>query len=150
MCMASDSGGELGPDAPRRRGGRPTAEPPSSFQRKRTLLVEYEAAKRANTFVDRRFGDAEAGMTESERALLLLQAAAERGMRVPQELSIAGFGDFAVQAGRSQVLTSMRVDSSLMGRKAAELIAGDADAGPVSVLVPPELAARGTTAPPPG
>lgn len=73
MCMASDSGGQLGPEAPRRRGDRPTAEPPSSFQRKRTLLVEYEAAKRSNTFVDRRFGDAEAGMTESERALLLLQ-----------------------------------------------------------------------------
>ncbi len=87
---------------------------------------------------------------DDTRALLLLQAAAERGMRVPHELSIGGFGDFAVQTGRSELLSSMRVDSSLMGRKAAGLIVGGADAAPVSVLVSPELVARGTTAAPPG
>jgi DNA-binding LacI/PurR family transcriptional regulator len=82
------------------------------------------------------------------RALLLLQAAAERSMRVPQDLSISGFGDFAVRSGRSQVLTSMRVDTELMGRRAAELLVGPADAPPASVLVPPELVVRGTTGAP--
>ncbi len=84
------------------------------------------------------------------RALLALQATAERGMRLPEELSITGFGDFAVQLGRSEILTAMRVDSLEIGRRGAALIAGDPDAGPESVLVAPELVVRGTTAPPGG
>lgn len=79
------------------------------------------------------------------RALLLLQAAAERGLRVPQDLSVAGYGDIAVRAGRSRALTSVALDVTMMGRRAAELVSGPADAMPVSVLVPPELAVRGTT-----
>ncbi len=82
------------------------------------------------------------------RALLLLQAAAERGMQVPRDLSITGYGDLAVRSGRSKALTSVAVDPVLMGRRAAELVAGDADAAPVSVLVPPELLVRGTAAAP--
>jgi LacI family transcriptional regulator len=81
------------------------------------------------------------------RALLLLQAAAERGLRVPQDLSITGFGDNAVRTGRSRILTSVNVDPTLMGRKAAELIAAGAAAKPLAVLMPPELTVRGTTAP---
>jgi LacI family transcriptional regulator len=80
------------------------------------------------------------------RALLLLQAAAERGLRVPQDLSITGFGDVAVRTGRSKMLTSVHFDPVQMGRKAAELIAGGPQAEPVSVLIPPELAVRGTAA----
>jgi DNA-binding LacI/PurR family transcriptional regulator len=83
------------------------------------------------------------------RALLLLQAAAERGLRVPQYLSIAGFGDQAVHEGRSQRLTSVGVDPVLMGRRAAELVAGPENAPPVAVLIPPELSVRGTTGAPP-
>jgi LacI family transcriptional regulator, galactose operon repressor len=82
------------------------------------------------------------------RALLMLQSAAERGLRVPQDLSITGFGDYAVQTGRSEILTSMRVDSSEMGRRGARLIAGHPDASPQSVLVAPQLVVRGTTAAP--
>jgi LacI family transcriptional regulator len=84
---------------------------------------------------------------DDNRALLLLQAAAERGLRVPQDLSITGFGDNAVRTGRSQILTSVNVDPVLMGRRAAELIAAG-EAEPQVVLMVPELALRGTTAPP--
>ena len=83
------------------------------------------------------------------RALLLLQAAAERGLRVPQDLSVAGYGDWAVHAGRSKVLTSVAADADQLGRRAAELAGGDPRAEPVAVLVAPRLAARGTTAGPP-
>ncbi len=82
------------------------------------------------------------------RALLLVQAAAERGMRVPNDLSLTGYGDYAVQTGRSEFLTSMSVNTAEMGRRAAEMIAGDSESKPVSVLVPPELVVRGTTAMP--
>jgi len=86
------------------------------------------------------------------RALLLLQAAAEHGLRVPAELSITGFGDMAVRTGRSRLLTSVNVDPVLMGQKAAELIAAGAagEAQPQTILMMPELAVRGTTAAPPG
>jgi len=83
------------------------------------------------------------------RALLALQAAAERGLRVPADLSIAGFGGNAVRTGRSRILTSVNVDPVLMARKAAELIAAGPAAGPQAVLVMPELAVGGTTAAPP-
>ncbi|HOX04790.1 MAG TPA: substrate-binding domain-containing protein [Planctomycetota bacterium] len=83
------------------------------------------------------------------RALLLLQAAAERGLRVPQDLSIAGYGDVAVRTGRSASLTSVWVDPALIGRRAAELLTAAPAGPPALVRVPPELMARGTTAPPP-
>jgi LacI family transcriptional regulator len=78
------------------------------------------------------------------RALLLLQAAAERGMRVPRDLSITGYGDFAVRAGRSQVLTSAHVDCRAMGRRAGELIV-QPERDKSVILVSPELIVRGTT-----
>jgi DNA-binding LacI/PurR family transcriptional regulator len=84
------------------------------------------------------------------RALLLLQAVAERGLAVPRDISIVGYGDLAVRSGRSRQLTSVGVDLAQMGRRAAELVTGDADAKPVSVLVAPELQVRGTTAAPGG
>ena len=82
------------------------------------------------------------------RALLLLQAAAERGLRVPQDLSITGYGDSAVRTGRSAILTSVWVDPAAMGRRAAELVLGPAEAKPEFVKIPPELTVRGSTAPP--
>ncbi len=69
-------------------------------------------------------------------------------MQVPGDISLTGFGDTAVRLGRSQMLTSLAVDSALMGRRAAELVTGEPDAAPVPVLVSPELVVRGTTAPP--
>ncbi|HOX07551.1 MAG TPA: LacI family DNA-binding transcriptional regulator [Planctomycetota bacterium] len=85
--------------------------------------------------------------SDDTRALLLLQAAAEKGLRVPGDLSIAGFGDQAVRTGRSRALTSVRVDPAMMGRRAAELIAAG-PAEPADVLVAPELMPRATTAAP--
>ena len=87
--------------------------------------------------------------SDDNRALLLLQAAAEQGLRVPGDLSIAGFGDSAVRGGRSQKLTSTSLDPAVLGRKAAELLTAPEQKA-VSVLVPLELEARGTTGAPPG
>jgi LacI family transcriptional regulator len=85
---------------------------------------------------------------DDTRALWTVQAAAERGLRVPDDISVSGFGDSAVCSGRSEFLTSMAVDAFLMGRRAAELMLGDPHAKPVSVLVAPELKARRSTAAP--
>ncbi len=85
---------------------------------------------------------------DDTRALLLLQAAAELGMRVPEDLSIAGYGDTAVTSRRSNILTSVAFDGEELGRKAAQLVAGPDDAKPVSMLVAPKLAPRKSTAAP--
>lgn len=79
------------------------------------------------------------------RALFMLQAAAEAGMRVPDDLSICGYGDVAVRTGRSRALSSVSLDPAEMGGRAAELVAGPAGAKPQAVLVTPRLMARGTT-----
>jgi DNA-binding LacI/PurR family transcriptional regulator len=81
-------------------------------------------------------------------ALYVLQAAAERGMRVPRDISITGYGDTAVVGGRSGFLTSVAFPSTEMGRRAAEMIAGPPDAAPAAVLVPPQLMVRGSSAAP--
>jgi LacI family transcriptional regulator len=86
---------------------------------------------------------------EDYRALHVFQAAAERAMRVPHDLSIAGYGDTAVRTGRSEILTSVAFDAAQMGRKAAELAAGAADAPPEAVMVSPTLMIRGSTGEPP-
>jgi LacI family transcriptional regulator len=85
---------------------------------------------------------------DDNRALLVLQAAAERGMRVPADMSVAGYGDTAVGTGRSNILTSVAFASEELGRRAAELVAGPAHAGPVPVLVPPTLMIRDSTGAP--
>ncbi|MHC4914526.1 MAG: LacI family DNA-binding transcriptional regulator [Planctomycetota bacterium] len=85
---------------------------------------------------------------DDRRALLLLQAAAEKGLRVPEDLSIAGYGDVAVRTGRSEILTSVQVDADQMGRRAAELVAGDPRGEIQSLLVTPKLMARKSTAAP--
>jgi DNA-binding LacI/PurR family transcriptional regulator len=86
--------------------------------------------------------------SDDNRALFLLQAAAELGMRIPDDLSIAGYGDTAVSTGRSNILTSVAFEGEELGRKAAELVSGPDDAKPVSVLVTPRLAPRNSTAAP--
>jgi GntR family transcriptional regulator of arabinose operon len=87
---------------------------------------------------------------DDNRALLLMQAAAERGLHFPRDFSIAGYGDTAVRTGRSAILTSVAFDSAEMGRKAAELVAGPAGAAPTAVQVAPTLMIRGSTGAPPG
>ncbi|GFR42205.1 hypothetical protein Agub_g3096, partial [Astrephomene gubernaculifera] len=43
-------------------------------RRKKTLLVEYRQLRKANTFVDRRFGESDPELTESDKGLARLRA----------------------------------------------------------------------------
>ena len=43
------------------------------LQRKKTLLVEYRQLRKANAFVDRRFGEEDEGLTPEERAIARFQ-----------------------------------------------------------------------------
>ncbi|WP_157244526.1 LacI family DNA-binding transcriptional regulator [Nonomuraea typhae] len=77
-------------------------------------------------------------------ALGVLDAAAEAGVKVPEELSVVGFSDAgAEEAG----LTTIRQYSRLAGHTAGRMVLSGEPA-PERTVLPHELVVRGTTAPP--
>ena len=82
-----------------------------------------------------------------------LQAARERGLRVPEDLSIVGFDDIPEASYVTPPLTTVRQPMLDMGRMSGELLM-DSIAGsaiPMSTVeLPTELIVRESTAPPPG
>ena len=80
-------------------------------------------------------------------ALGVVDAAAERGVAVPSQLSVIGFDDIAEAATSSPPLTSVRQPHTEKGAAAVRLLLDPDDRA--SVLLPAELIVRSTTAPPP-
>jgi LacI family transcriptional regulator len=83
-----------------------------------------------------------------------LQAAAARGVRVPEDLSIVGFDDIMLAAHLRPGLTTVRQDKAGLGaaagRSVLSLLGGDADQEPAATTLDVELVVRGTTGPPRG
>jgi DNA-binding LacI/PurR family transcriptional regulator len=77
----------------------------------------------------------------------VLDAAAERGIAVPDQLSVAGFDDVAEAALTTPALTTVRQPHILKGSEAVRLLL-DAD-GPATVHLPTELIVRASTSPAP-
>jgi LacI family transcriptional regulator len=77
-----------------------------------------------------------------------LQAAANLGRRVPQDLSITGYDDIYLAALVTPALTTCRVQRAEMGRRAAQLLfdaLSNSSAQPQDTLLPPELIVRAST-----
>ena len=73
----------------------------------------------------------------------------ERGMRVPEELSVAGYGDTA--AGRYLDITTVQQDPYAMGQQAAQRLLQrlrEPDLPPELIVLPVQLAVRSSTVPP--
>ncbi len=86
-------------------------------------------------------------------AIGALQTLVRRGIRVPEDLSIAGFDDSTAAALPFVELTSVRPDPDRMAETAVETLErrlADPDAAPVPRRVTPTLTVRGSTAPPAG
>lgn len=83
------------------------------------------------------------------QALGVLEAAAELGLRVPDELSVVGFDDIEIAPYAG--LTTVRQPLHESGRRGAELLLGvlAGEPEPPPVTLPLELIERRTTAPPP-
>jgi len=82
-----------------------------------------------------------------------LAAAAERGLRVPGDLSVAGFDDIDLAQATSPALTTVRQPLAEMGRMAVSLLIRLLDGHQVDALhveLATELIVRGSTAPPQG
>jgi LacI family transcriptional regulator len=84
-------------------------------------------------------------------AIGAVRAAAEAGLRVPEDLSIVGFDDIQLAPHLNPPLTTIRQDKLGLGGAAGDAlvarIAGDPDR-PALHQLPVELVVRGSTAPP--
>ncbi|MEV6929983.1 substrate-binding domain-containing protein [Dactylosporangium sp. NPDC051485] len=84
-------------------------------------------------------------------ALGALRAAAERGLRVPAELSVVGFDDIEVSRATSPMLTTVRQPLAELGRMAVTMLLrmmGGHELDALHVELATELVVRGSTAPP--
>lgn len=82
-------------------------------------------------------------------ALAVLAAAGQLGIRVPEELSVAGFDDSPPASWSSPPLTTVRQDLAAKGRIAGELVLRLLAGGsvPAPAEVPVSLVVRGSTGP---
>jgi DNA-binding LacI/PurR family transcriptional regulator len=79
-------------------------------------------------------------------ALGVLQAAAERGRRVPEDIAVIGFDDIALAAAATPPLTTVRQPMMDMGHVLAARLLELADTGepPEPLVLPTEIVVRGT------
>ena len=81
-------------------------------------------------------------------ALTIMSAAAELGLRVPQDLSVIGYDNSHIGALSQLSLTSIDQSAHLLGEKSAQLLFErmEGRTEDVSFIVPPKLVARGSAA----
>ncbi len=85
-------------------------------------------------------------------AVGLVMECQRRGLRVPQDLSVMGFGDFEIGREINPPLTTIHVDFRALGQRTGhmilELLAPNADGAPRIVDVGIEVMERGSVARP--
>jgi len=86
--------------------------------------------------------------SDDTRARMLITAARERGIDIPGDLSVTGYGDTDARKGLGQDLTTVLVDPAEIGRKAAEILVRGDPNNCSQVLIEPGLIIRETAAPP--
>ncbi|HSO49355.1 MAG TPA: substrate-binding domain-containing protein, partial [Acidimicrobiia bacterium] len=77
-----------------------------------------------------------------------LDAIRNAGLRVPEDIALAGFDDLAIASEIDPPLTTMRPDISGIGQEAARNLLSlleNPDGGPRRVLLPTELVIRQST-----
>lgn len=84
-------------------------------------------------------------VANDQMALGVLRAATERGIRVPEQLSVVGFDDVDDAQNYSPALTTVRQPFDELGRRAVAAVLDDAGAGSREV-VPAPLIIRASTA----
>ncbi|MCL2586462.1 MAG: LacI family DNA-binding transcriptional regulator [Streptosporangiales bacterium] len=88
-----------------------------------------------------------------QQAFGVYEAARQRGLRVPEDLSVVGFDDLPVTRWASPPLTTVRQPLSEMGRTAAQMLGDLVDGGTLRasrIELSTELIVRESTAPPAG
>jgi LacI family transcriptional regulator len=83
-------------------------------------------------------------------ALGVLRACADRGLRVPRDVSVAGFDDIETAPYLVPALTTVRTNAEEMGRRAMQLLlerVRQPDRSCQNAQVPAEIVVRGSTGP---
>jgi len=84
-------------------------------------------------------------------ALGAAAAIRDRGLRIPEDISVAGFDDLPFSVDVVPALTTVRLPLFEAGARAGRLALGKEDPPPGGIaLIPAELMVRGSTAPPRG
>lgn len=82
-------------------------------------------------------------------ALGLYSALRERGIRIPEDVLVMGWGDYTFARYLDPPLSSLQIPSTEIARRAVgrllQRLDGSADLSPVSEYIMPELALRGST-----
>jgi DNA-binding LacI/PurR family transcriptional regulator len=84
-------------------------------------------------------------------AIGALRAVRERGLRVPHDISLAGFDDIELAAQLYPPLTTVNIHGEELGRRAAQTLfrrIENPDCGPIQQTIDAELVVRQSTAPP--
>jgi DNA-binding LacI/PurR family transcriptional regulator len=92
-------------------------------------------------------------VANDQMALGVLRAMSEAGVKVPRDVSVAGFDDVPEAAYFSPPLTTVRQDFAEVGRESLRLLLRqleDGDRRADAVVIEPDLILRDSTRPPPG
>jgi len=83
-------------------------------------------------------------------ALGAVRISRERGLRIPEDVSLVGFDDLFVASYTSPPLTTVRQPKRQMGQMATQILFRllDGEDNPNTIRVQGELIVRGSTAPP--
>ena len=76
-------------------------------------------------------------------ALLVLQACAQRDLRVPEDIAVVGFDDIETAAWAQPALTTLAVDKDRLGQEALEILL--ANGTDTNLLLPVELVIRASS-----
>lgn len=88
---------------------------------------------------------------DDAQAMRVIRILNEKGLRVPQDMSVVGIDDLPDDLGASCELTTVHVPSQEMGKRAIELLLAriaDPDRPVEHVILPERLVVRKTTCPP--
>lgn len=90
-------------------------------------------------------------VSNDQIALGVLSALHHHGVRIPQDISVVGYGDTADAAFYEPPLTTVREDVAEVGQRAIDMLLDAINGGsPSSLTVKPRLVVRESTAPVPG
>jgi DNA-binding LacI/PurR family transcriptional regulator len=86
-------------------------------------------------------------VANDQMALGLLRRLREAGREVPRDLSVVGFDDIPEAAYFTPPLTTIRQDFAELGRRCLHILLRriEGEAGPMRVVVAPELVVREST-----
>ncbi|MFG1698928.1 LacI family DNA-binding transcriptional regulator [Nonomuraea sp. NPDC049309] len=123
--------------------GRPVPEPLAGDWSPR---AGYEAGKRLASMD----GVTAVFAANDQMALGVLRALSEKGVRVPEQMSVVGFDDIPESEFFSPPLTTVRQDFDVVGRHCIEVLLRQIESGPAALerlVVRPSFVVRASTAP---